>query len=125
MFFLINLLITFPAVLGLISFQARPPPMPLIFVAIEGEDSSRELVVVGATVPSGFPFSPQQHFVEGRITNNCSISHPPETDIILVNLTDPHCQKHNALIPASYLYGFQKSQFDFPNSFYCFPWSSL
>ena len=32
---------------------------------------------------------------------------------------------HNALIPVSPLYGFRNSQFDFPNSFYCFPWSPL
>jgi hypothetical protein len=85
-----SLLVLLPAVLAVVVFHANPAPEPLLLLAREGP-GRRELVVVGAAVPPGFPFTPSQLLVQGRVRSNCNITLPVQIDFLLLNMTDPRC----------------------------------
>ena len=85
-------LVFLPAILEVVLFHVNPPPRPLLLVAKEaGKDHARELMVLGATVPSGFPYSPTKYLLEGAITNTCNFTHLPSMEMLLINLTEPQC----------------------------------
>ena len=88
-----SLLVSLPAILGLVFFHTSPPLRPLLLVAKSREGAKRELHVIGASVPASFQFAPSSQVIEGEITNTCNASQPITTKILLLNLTEPACRK--------------------------------
>ena len=88
-----SLLVSLPAILGLVFFHTSPPPRPLLLVAKSREGAKRELHVIGASVPASFQFVPSGQVIEGEITNTCNASQPITTKILVLNLTEPACRR--------------------------------
>ena len=89
---LATLLVLMPAILAVVLFHVSPMSQPLLLVAREGEER-RELVVVGTTVPPGFPYMypGQGRMVEGELTNDCNLTQPLQVSVLVVNLTESRC----------------------------------
>ena len=90
---LATLLVLMPAILAVVLFHVSPVSQPLLLVAREGEER-RELVVVGTTVPPGFPYMypGQGRMVEpGELTNDCNLTQPLQVQVLVVNLTESRC----------------------------------